>query len=43
MHQGALWVFVISDNINDTVQIQERDDKAFEHLKAVINLVDPVL
>ena len=42
-HQGGLGLVIVANDVNDTVQIEEGDDKAFEHLKARINLFHPVL
>ena len=42
-NQCSLGVVIIADNIYDPVQIKKRHQKAFEHLKPVINLINPVL
>ena len=41
-HQRALGVGVIADDVDDAIQVQEGDDKPFQHFKPGINLFDPV-
>ena len=41
-HQRLFWVIIIADDVDDTIQMQEGDDKAFKHLQAVIDLFQPV-
>ena len=42
-NQCRLGVIIIADNIYDPIKIKKRHQKAFEYLKPVINLINPVL